>query len=97
MPKGKAIKVKPVRSVTSRSSSGDNRKLYATVAYHYPQYTLQQVEKMPYRDVILLLKTAARVDAERMYNLTMIASAPHSKNGKGVKTLLNHFKEIVDK
>lgn len=98
MPKGKVIKVKSVRDVASRSGTeGENRKLYALVAYHFPQYTLQDVENMPYRDVVLLINTAAKVEAERMYNLTMIASAPQSKNGKGVKNLLSHFKEIINK
>lgn len=67
------------------------------IAYYYPQYKLQDVEEMPYRDVVLLLKTVQRIEAERMYNLTLIASAPKSKNGKGVKTLIKHFKEIIDK
>jgi hypothetical protein len=98
MPEGKVIEVKSVRDVASRSEdTNTNRKLFATVAYHFPQYTLKQVEKMPYRDVVLLINTAARIEAERMYNLTMIASAPQSKNGKGVKTLLDHFKEIIEK
>lgn len=97
-PQGKTVSVKPFRGATSRNATlYENRTLYATIAFYYPQYKLQDVEKLPYRDVVLLLKTAQSIEAQRMYNLTMIASAPQSKNGKGVKTLLQHFKEIIDK
>jgi hypothetical protein len=100
MPEGKVIKVKPVSGAqaASRSSAlGDNRLLFATVAYHFPQYNLQDVAKLPHRDVELLLHTAHRIEAERMYNLTLIASAPQSKDGKGVRDLLKHFKELINK
>lgn len=95
-PEGTEVKVQSVQS-SRQKFNDENRRIYAIVAYHFPQYTIQDVENMPYRDVVLLLSTAARIDAERMYNLTMIASAPQSKNGKGVKTLLKYFKEIINK
>ena len=100
MPEGKVIHAQSVsaaQKAASPSKFGENRKLYATVAYYYPQYTLKDVENMPYRDVVLLIATAQRIEAERMYNLTLIASAPQSKNGKGVKTLIKHFKDIIEK
>lgn len=99
-PEGQTVKVQSVRAAVAEvtpSSFGENRQLYALVAYYYPQYSLQDVEEMPYRDVALLIGTAQRVEAERMYNLTLIASAPQSKGGKGVKALMKHFKEIIDK
>lgn len=71
------------------------RELYAQVCYHYPQYTLKEVEKMPYRDVALLLKVANKVEAMRLVNLTQIAAAPHTKNGTGVKKLTEHFKKVA--
>ncbi len=97
-PEGRTIKVQSIHAAVVENTNpafGENRQLYATVAYHYPRYTLKQVEKMPYRDVVLLLKTATRIEAERMYNLTQIASAPHSKKGQGVKDLLDHFRRIL--
>lgn len=97
---GRTVEVQSVQQAkveTTNPAFGENRTLYATVAYHYPQYTLQDVEIMPYRDVALLLKTANQIEAGRMYNLTMIASAPQSKNGKGVKTLMEHFRKIFEK
>lgn len=98
-PEGKTIEVKSVREATQETANptqGANRMVYALVAYHYPQYKLEDVEKMPYRDVDLLLSTVRRIEAERLYNLTMIASAPHSDKGKGVKNLLEHFKKALN-
>lgn len=97
-PEGKTIEVKSVRDAQLEVTSpalGENRRLYAAIAYHYPQYKLEDVETMPYRDVVLLFNTATRIEAEKMYNLTMIASAPHSKDGRGVKTLMEHFKGLM--
>ena len=94
---GRTVEVQSIPSGSTsypNSDSNQNRKLYATVAYHFPQYRLEEVEGMPYRDVALLLNTAQEIEASRMYNLTMIASAPQSENGKGVKALLDHFKKI---
>lgn len=97
-PEGVNVEVQSVHDVqveSTNSAFGENRTLYANVCFHYPQYTLQDVEAMPYRDVVLLLTTANKIEAARMYNFTMIASAPQSKNGKGVKTLMDYFKKIL--
>lgn len=69
------------------------RELYATVCWYYPQYKLQDVQDMPARDVMLLLRVARKLDANKMFNLTQIAAAPHTKNGSGVKALSDRFKE----
>lgn len=95
---GVNVEVQPIHAAkveANGSTFGENRTLYAIVAYHYPQYTLKDVEDMPYRDVALLLRTAEQIEAGRMFNYTMIASAPQSKNGKGVKTLMEHFRKII--
>lgn len=97
-PEGRTVEVKSIRDVVAEATPpalGENRRLYATVAYYFPQYKLEEIEEMPARDVVLLLKTATRIEAERMYNLTMIASAPQSKDGKGVKSLMEHFKGLM--
>lgn len=83
-----------VKKVQSKDRAYKKRDLYATVCYYYPQYTLQQVQKLPARDVQLLLEVAHRIQAQNMYTLTQIAAAPHSKGGKGVEKLLDHFKKI---
>ncbi len=68
-----------------------NRRLWATVCYYYPQYTLEDARKLSVRDIRLLLGTARRMEAQKMLMLTQIAAAPHTKNGKGVKQLTKHF------
>lgn len=71
------------------------RELYARVCYFYPQYRLTDVQKMPNRDVLLLLRVANKIEALKMLNLTQIVSAPHTKKGAGVKKLTTHFKRIA--
>lgn len=90
---GVTVKVQQIEQDSNKLSKRD---LYARVAFYYPQYTLKQVQKLPSRDVKLLLTTANKIEAARMYNLTSIAAAPHSKKGKNVTSLLNHFKSIVN-
>lgn len=72
------------------------RELYARLCYFYPQYTLQDAESLPSRDVSLLLKVQQKIEAVKMLNLTQIASAPNTKNGAGVKKLVTHFKGIAN-
>lgn len=71
------------------------RELYATICYHYPQYKLKEVEKLPARDLSLLMKVAQKIEATRMLNITQAMAAPHTKNGSGVKKLIDHFKKII--
>lgn len=95
---GKTVEVQSIaqaRAELSNPAFGDNRTLYATVCFYYPQYKLEDVEQMPYRDVALLLRIAEQMEASRMYNYTLIASAPHSKNGNGVKNLIEHFRKLI--
>ena len=98
-PEGRTVAVQSIRAASNEAPNavGENRQLYARVAFFYSQYKLDEIEALPYRDLVLLLNTATKIEAERMYNLTMIASAPQSKNGKGVKTLMDHFKGLVNK
>lgn len=83
-----------VASIPKKSVS--KRELYATLCYYYPQYTLKEASKLPGRDVTLLLKTAQKMEAIKMMNLTQIAAAPHSKNGRSVKKIADYFKRIID-
>ena len=76
-------------------SKSSKRELYARVCYFYQQYKLDEVEKMPNRDVALLLKVANQVEALKMLNLTQISAAPHTKKGMGVKKLTSHFKKVA--
>ena len=84
-----------VKKVTSKDRGFTKRELYATVCFYYPQYTLKQVQKLPARDVQLLLKTARKLEAQRMYNLTQIVATPHSRKQVNVKKLIDYFKKIA--
>lgn len=62
--------------------------------YFYPQYKLAEISKIPARDLYLLIKTAQKMEAIKMFNYTQIAAAPHTKKGGGVKKLAEHFKRM---
>ena len=88
---GRVIKAKPV----TKEPKGDNTlQLLARLCYHYPQYTFVEARKLPARRVRLLLAEAQIIEAERMAQLVQIVAAPHTKDGKGVKKLFNHFKQV---
>lgn len=89
----KRISVKPVRPVKSQKIT--NRELWATVCYHYPQYTLEDAKKLSVRDIKLLLRVADKKEAERFLQLTQIVASPHTKKGQGVKQLTNYYKKQI--
>lgn len=84
-------KIEVAKIPTKKTSKRD---LYAMVCFFYPQYKLTEVTSLPARDIFLLVKTAQRMEAIRMFNHTQIAAAPHTKNGSGVKRLAEHFKKM---
>ena len=90
------IVAKPIKTQLF-NKRGEKREIWATLCYYYPQYTLESASKLPVRDIKLLLKIAEEKEAEKMFNLTQISAAPHTKKGKGVKTLTEHFKKIMGK
>lgn len=89
------IKAKPIGS--KQTNPQEKREIYSEVAYYYPQYTLEQVQALPARDITLLLKTARRMKAMENFNLLQIVAAPHTKKGQGVKKLSDYFKKESQK
>lgn len=85
-----------VQKVPKSKKQQDPRRLLAELCYYYPQYNLRQAKKLPYKDVNLLLKTAKSLEAMNYINLTNISVAPHTKNGKGVKKLIDQFKAVIN-
>lgn len=83
--------------VPSQASSLNKREMYATLCYYFPQYTLKDAAELPFRDVQLLVRTAQRIEGARLYNLTQIAAAPHTKKMQSVKKLSEHFKKMAGK
>ena len=71
-------------------------RLLAGLCYHYPQYTLAQARKLPYKHVRLLLSEAERQKAIDRFYLTQIVAAPHYEDGSEVKRLMELFKEMID-
>ena len=91
----KRVKAKSVRAaITSKTSK---RETWARICFYYPQYTLETASKLSARDIKLLLKIATQIEAERYYNFTQIAAAPHSEKGKGVKELTRHYSDVMKK
>lgn len=84
-----------VKATKVKTKGLTKRETYAMVCYYYPAYTLKQVSRMPARDITLLIKTARKLEATRLYNLTQIVMAPHTKKGSAVKKLLDHFKKMA--
>lgn len=93
-----APKVVSAKTVHSGKSKKENkREVYAEVCYYYPQYTLQEVAKLPARDITLLLRIAHKQEALKMYNLVQAIASPHTKKGQGVKKLSDYFKKEFEK
>ncbi len=70
-------------------------QLLAELCYYYPQYTLADARRLPAKDVLLLIKTARKKQAEEYLNLTQIAAAPHTRKGVGVKKLSDRYSRVI--
>ena len=95
MAEQKHIVAQPIHK--SKSKRNSNRSIWASVCYYYPQYTLETASKLSVRDINLLMDTANKLEAQKMYMLTQIVASPHTKKGVGVKQLTNTFKRIMEK
>lgn len=91
----KHIKAKPIPTKSGKGGKVSNRALWARICYYYPQYTLEEASRLSVRDIRLLLNVANEIEAERFFNLTQIAAAPHTKKGKGVKQLTDYFQSLM--
>lgn len=85
-----------VQKIKQKTNSTSKRELYAMISFYYPQYTLKEAAKLTSRDSGLLIKTAQRIEAQKMYNLTQIVASPHTKNASGVSKILDHFKRLAE-
>lgn len=66
-----------VQRVDNSASEISKRELYARVCYYYPQYNLQEAQKLPARDLYLLLQVANKLEAQHYFNMTQIVASPH--------------------
>lgn len=91
------VKAKSIDSTKTKDKKRlSPRELWAMVCFFYPQYTLESASILPMRDINLLLKVANKENAKKYVQLTKIATAPHTEKGKGVETLMQEYKEIIE-
>lgn len=94
MSDGKVIKVKRVpKKNPKRTHPLDT---LAELCYYYPAYTLAAARRLPHAHVKRMLGVAKHLEVSRYYNLTQIASAPHTEGGKGVIELLSKYEDIMN-
>lgn len=93
---GNSVDVKPIHAPVEESSDSDIVDVLTRVCYFYPQYTLKTAELLTDSQVMALLLQAEKQRAIGLYNLTLIAAAPHSKKGKLVEQLIKQYKKIVE-
>ena len=82
----------------SKKKPLSNREKWATICFHYPQYTLEEATLLPARDILLLLDTANRIQAEQNLLLFNMITVPHSKEGgKVAKQISDDLIKIIEK
>lgn len=93
---GDSVTVKPIHETVEDSPDSEVVDLLTRVCYFYPQYNLEQAEKLTDSQVTALLLQAEKQRAIDFYNHTLIAAAPHSKKGKLVEKLIKQYKKIAE-
>lgn len=68
----------------------------ARFCFYFPQYTYAQARQMPFIRIRQMLRVVLTEQARQMFFLTQIAASPHIEKGRGVKKMLNYFKELMD-
>lgn len=94
---GNEVTVQPLEPQREEQddSDADIVDLLTRVCYFYPQYTLEDAEKLTNAAVTALLLQAEKQRAIELYNQTLIAAAPHTKKGTLVEKLLKQYKKIA--
>lgn len=93
---GDSVDVKPIKETVEENTDSEVVDLLTRVCYFYPQYNLEQAEKLTDSQVTALLLQAEKQRAIDFYNHTLIAAAPHSKKGKLVDKLIKQYKKIAE-
>lgn len=69
----------------------------ATIAFYYPQYTLQQIyEELPAYQVAAMIKVARREQANFLLLLNGIIHGPNAKNTQPYKKLLKNLTKQLE-
>lgn len=95
---GDVVEVKSLESEKPKDDDSDVEvvDLITRVCYFYPQYTLVTAEMLTDSQVTALLIQAEKQRAMDYYNYTLIAAAPHTKNGSLVEKLINQYRKIAE-
>lgn len=68
----------------------------ARLCFYYPQYKFLEAAKLPAKRVRLLLTVAMKERARFLFDLTQAIAAPHTTKGKGVKSVGDYFRSIIE-
>lgn len=77
-------------------SLDDPEEMLHKFIYHFPQYTLAQAQKLPYVRIKKMLTVARKEQALNLYNIAKIVFSQHTKEGKGMKKVLEELKNIIE-
>lgn len=94
MADGKVIKVQRIPAPELKPADALDR--LAEFCYYYPAYTIAQARRLPEIHVRRMLNKVRKLRAAHYYNLTRIASAPHTDKGKGVTDLLTEYRKDMN-
>lgn len=90
------ISVKSAGGIGNKKERLSNRQVFARVAYYYPAYTLKDLQELPSRDVLLMLKEGEKMHARNMHDFMQIIAAPKQKNAKeAINKILNYYQKIL--
>lgn len=93
---GSEVSAQPIHEPLPEDSDSEVVDLLTRVCYFYPQYTLEEAERLTNSQVNALILQAEKQRAIEMYNLTLIAAAPHTKKGQLVNKLIKQYREIAE-
>jgi hypothetical protein len=82
-----------VSKIESKEESWEN--FLARFCYHYQQYTFDQARKMPKKRVVQMLRVAQSEYSRQMLDMLNVVTAPHTDKGKGVKKMVDYFKNKI--
>lgn len=69
----------------------NSEDLIATFCIYYPQYKFHEARLLPARRLSQMLKVALKHEAKKMFELTQIVAAPHTKKMTSVKKLSSYY------
>lgn len=90
-----AGRVIQVQKIQQQTKSGGWADTVAEFCCYYPAYTFKMARTLPMKRMLQMIRVARRLEAAKYHNLVQIAAAPHSKNGEGVKKLMQHYEGII--